>query len=69
MTIDDSLAAWAATVRLGDAEADEIYQRIVATPAPGEQTAAGLDPAWWREFTADLAAQIVMSTRPAAWAA
>ena len=34
MSLDDDIAAWAATVRLPDAEAAAIFQRIVATPAP-----------------------------------
>ena len=43
MSLDDDIAAWAATVRLADAEADAIFQRIVQTPvsaAPGH-TAPG----------------------------
>jgi hypothetical protein len=34
MSLDDDIAAWAATVRLPDAEAAAIFQRIVGTPAP-----------------------------------
>lgn len=38
MSLDDNLAAWAASVRLTDADAEAIYQRIVfagsAVPAP-----------------------------------
>jgi hypothetical protein len=33
MSLDDDLAAWAATVRLPDADAAAIFQRIVAAPA------------------------------------
>ena len=43
MSLDDDIAAWAATVRLADAEADAIFQRIVQTQvsaAPGH-TAPG----------------------------
>ena len=32
MSLDDDLAAWAATVRLPDADAAAIFQRIVAAP-------------------------------------
>jgi hypothetical protein len=32
MSLDDDLAAWAATVRLPDADAAEIFRRIVAAP-------------------------------------
>jgi hypothetical protein len=67
MSLEDTLAAWAATVRLSDAAAAEIYQRIVTTPAP--TVAPGLDPAWWRTFTAEFTARMVTSTRPAPWAA
>ena len=35
MSLDDALAAWAATVRLPATTAADIYQRIVTTPAPG----------------------------------
>lgn len=91
MTLDDALAAWAATVRLSDADAAEIYRRIVATPVPpavpvpvpapapaavpaggGPAVAAGgagLDPAWWRAFSAEFTAGLVGSTRPTRWAA
>ena len=77
MSLDDSLAAWAATVRLPDTAAADIYQRIVTAPAPdrraagtriAQQVSAGLDPAWWRHFTADFAAQMITSSRPPAWA-
>jgi len=55
VSLDNVLASWASGVRLGDAEAGTIYQRIVVTPRPD------LDPAWWREFTADCAGWIVRS--------
>jgi hypothetical protein len=67
MSLDDTLAAWVATVRLPDAAADDIFQQIVATPAPA--AAPGLDPTWWRTFTAEFTAGMVTSTRPAPWAA
>jgi hypothetical protein len=34
MSLDDDIAAWAATVRLPDAEAAVIVERIVRTPGP-----------------------------------
>lgn len=76
MNLDDTLAAWAAAVRLPAGAAAEIYQRIVATPvaaAPRPVRAGrdtpGLDPAWWRTFTADFTAGLVSTTRPASRAA
>jgi hypothetical protein len=69
MSLDDALAAWARTIRLPDATAAEIYQRIVMTGAPVQEPSPGLDPTWWRQFTADFTAGMIASTRPAAWAA
>jgi hypothetical protein len=69
MSLDDDLAAWAATVRLPDAEAAAIYQRIVGTPAPAPSVTPPPDPAWWRHFTADFTTRMVSSTRPARRAA
>jgi hypothetical protein len=63
--LDEALAEWAATVRLSPAEAAGIYRRIVPPPAPR----AGLDPRWWREFTAEVTAFVVASTRPVQWTA
>ena len=72
MSLDDALAAWAASVRLPATTAADIYQRIVMTPAAARATSPGLDPAWWRRFSADYAARMIASTRPhrpwqAAW--
>ena len=69
MSLDDTLAAWAATIRLPAATAADIYQQIVTTPAPAAATAPGVDPAWWRRFTADFTARMITSTQPAPWAA
>ena len=69
MSLDDTLAAWAATVRLPATTAAEIYQRVVTTPAPARAVSAGLDPAWWRHFTAGFTARMVASTQPVPWAA
>jgi hypothetical protein len=69
MSLDDALAAWAATVRLPAATAADIYQRIAMTPAPGRTISPGLDPAWWRRFTADFTARMITSTQPTPWAA
>jgi hypothetical protein len=69
MSLDDVLAAWAAGVRLDDATATGIYQRIVQTPRPDDAPAPGLDAAWWRTFTADCATWVVNSNRPLRWAA
>ena len=63
-SLDDDLAAWAATVRLPDTEADAIFQRITATTAPARRVTSPADPSWWRHFTADFTAGIVASTRP-----
>jgi hypothetical protein len=68
MSLDDDIAAWAATVRLPDAEAAAIFQRIVRTPTPAA-AAGSLDPSWWRHFTADFTARMIASTRPARIAA
>lgn len=62
MSLDDDIAAWAATVRLTDAEAEGIFGRIAATPVPEQPPR--LDPSWWRGYTADFAARMVASTRP-----
>ena len=62
MSLDDDIAAWAATVRLSDSEAAAMLQRVTARPAPA---APGLDPSWWRGFNASFAARMVASTRPA----
>lgn len=65
MSLDDTLAAWAATIRLPAG----IYQRIITTPAPARVVSHGLDPAWWRRFTADHTARMIATTRPERWAA
>ena len=70
MSLDDDIAAWAATVRLADAEADAIFQRIVQTPVSAGPTGTPrLDPSWWRGYTAGFAARMVASTRPSRRAA
>jgi hypothetical protein len=69
MSLDDDLAAWAATVRLGDAEAGDIFQRIIQTPVHVQAETPRLAPSWWRGYTADFAARMVTSTRPARRAA
>jgi len=65
--LDDDLAAWAATVRLRDADADAIFRRITGTPPAlaRRPILSGADPSWWRHFTADFTARMVSSTRPA----
>lgn len=67
--LDDDIAAWAATVRLSDAEATAIFQRIARTPTPASFVTPRLDPSWWRHFTADFTARMVSSTRPVRQAA
>jgi hypothetical protein len=67
MSLDDDIAAWAATVRLPDAEAAAIFRRITGTPAP--PVTPRLDPSWWPHFTADFTARMVASTRPVRQAA
>ena len=67
MSLDDDIAAWAAAVRLPDAEAAAIFQRIVGPPAAA--ATPRLDPSWWRHFTADFTARMVASTRPVRHAA
>jgi hypothetical protein len=76
MSLDDDLAAWAATVRLPEADAAAIFQRIVgsaagpATPAgQPAAAAASLDPSWWRGYNAGFAARMVASTAPVRLAA
>jgi hypothetical protein len=69
MSLDDVLAGWAATARLPDAVAADMYHRIVRTPTADRDRLPGLDPAWWRRFTADCANRMITSTRPVSWAA
>ena len=78
MSLDDDLAAWAATVRLADADAAAIFQRIVAAPvvasvAPSATApsapAPQLSPSWWRRYNAGFAARMVASTAPVRLAA
>jgi len=69
MSLDDDIAAWAATVRLTDADADAIFQRIVATPVRSATATPSLAPSWWRSFNAGFAARMVASTSPARRAA
>jgi hypothetical protein len=66
MSLDDDLAAWAAAIRLPEAEAEAIFRRIVATPVPAPAPAAvpRLAPSWWRDFSAGFAARMIDSTRP-----
>jgi hypothetical protein len=78
MSLDDDLAAWAATVRLRDADAAAIFQRIVAAPvvasvapvaASPSAAAPQLSPSWWRRYNAGFAARMVASTAPVRLAA
>jgi hypothetical protein len=74
MSLDDDLAAWAAAISLTPAAAEEIYHRIVSRPAPARVPAPrmpgpGLDPGWWRRFNAGFTSRMIVSTRPAQWAA
>ena len=83
MSLDDDLAAWAATVRLPDADAAAIFQRIVAAAvvasvAPSatalsatdpSAAAPQLSPSWWRRYNAGFAARMVASTAPVRLAA
>jgi anti-sigma factor RsiW len=78
VNLDDDLAAWVATVRLPEADAAAIFQRIVASTgpsaAPAERPAApaaapSLDPSWWRGYNAGFAARMVASTAPVRLAA
>ncbi len=62
MSLDDTLAAWAAAVALPDDAAAEIYRRIVPEPVR-------LSGAWWRDYTAVLTTSMVASMRPVRWAA
>jgi hypothetical protein len=66
MNLDNTLAAWAIQVSLPETAADDIYRRITATPTAKPP---GLAPDWWRQFSTQLAAGIVASTRPVRWAA
>ena len=76
MNLDDDLAAWAATVRLPDADAAAIFRRILASPAgptvapaAGPVVTPGLKPSWWRGYNAGFAARMVASTAPVRLAA
>ena len=85
MSLDDDLAAWAATARLPEADAAAIFERIVASAAgsaapaarpvpPAERPVApagapSLDPSWWRGYNAGFAARMVASTAPVRLAA
>jgi hypothetical protein len=69
MSLDDDLAAWAASVRLPETEAAAIFERIVRTPVAASSSSppvapARLDPSWWRHFSAGFAARMVASNRP-----
>jgi hypothetical protein len=71
MSLDDDLAAWAAAVRLTEADAAAIFQRIIATPAgtpatidSTTDTVPRLKPSWWRGYNAGFAARMVASTAP-----
>jgi hypothetical protein len=64
MSLDEHIAAWAATVRLSDADADAIFARIVATPVRSAEAAPRLPASWWRTYNAGFAARMVTSTRP-----
>jgi hypothetical protein len=64
MSLDEDIAAWAATVRLSDTEAAAIFQQITGTPTSAPPVTPRLDPSWWRHFTADFTARMVSSTRP-----
>jgi hypothetical protein len=68
MNLDDALADWAAATRLPDDAAAEIYQRIIAIPAPSALAGPGLNPGWWRRFTAECAVRVITSTQPVSWA-
>ena len=78
MNLDDDLAAWAATIRVTDADAAAIFRRIIASPAglaPAAEpvapsaAAARLKPSWWRGYNAGFAARMVASTAPVRLAA
>ena len=79
MSLDDDLAAWAATVRLPEADAAAIFQRIVAAAVvasvapsatvPSAAAAQQLSPSWWRRYNAGFAARMVASTAPVRLAA
>ena len=71
MSLDDALAAWAASVRLPGAAAEDIYQQIVMTSAPAGEAFGGLGRTWWRDFSAGFTARMITSTRPVPvpWAA
>ena len=64
MSLDDDIAAWAATVRLTDAGADAIFQRIVGTPVQTARPSAAsptLAASWWRTYNAGFASRMVAS--------
>jgi hypothetical protein len=67
LSIDDTLALWAASIHLPAATASEIYQRLVTTPAGARSP--GLDPAWWGRYAADVTARMMASTQLTPWAA
>ncbi len=58
MNLDDALHAWATQqVALPAPVADGLFREIVASPA-------GLDTRWWNQFSGQLVANVVASTRP-----
>jgi hypothetical protein len=76
VNLDDDLAAWAATVRLSDADADAMFRLIIASPAnaavapaAGPDVTPRLKPSWWRGYNAGFAARMVASTAPVRLAA
>lgn len=58
-SLDGLLTAWAASVRVTDAEAYAMRRGIVAAPT------AGVSPAWWKGFTAQISDVMVRANRPA----
>ncbi len=77
MSLDDDLAAWAATVRLPDGRRrrDLRADRRLGRSGPAAPAAADppprrrLDPSWWRGYNAGFAARMVASTAPVRLAA
>jgi hypothetical protein len=59
MSLDDTLAAWAATVALSDNEAAGIFARIVPDERPVQ-----LGGAWWRDYTSGFTTRMVDSMKP-----
>jgi hypothetical protein len=55
--LDRLLTGWAASVRMPDTAVEQMRQAILAEPV------GGLDPTWWRDFSAQIGSVMVRANR------